>query len=166
VSAPVAPDGDPAAQSRWSGAGNGRLVTVAAAVAGLVVGAVTMGLLDRDDPTPMQLQSGRGFGGSQTDGGMPGPGGGHGERNLPGVGDGNEDAWEQDEWDHHRQAPGDGDDDTDGTDDPGSEGSDDEDPGDGSDQDDQSDDGRAFGGGPGGFVAPGGGDSQGTSGAS
>ncbi len=135
-------------------------MTIAAAVAGLVVGAVTMGLIDRDDSAPMQLQSGRGSGGQQDGGGMQGPGGGQGERRVPGFGDGDDDRWSQDEWDHHGQGPGGWDGDDDGTDD--SDGDDAE----GEDRDGQPDDGSAFSEGPGGFVAPGGGGPQGFSGAS
>jgi hypothetical protein len=145
----VAPEGAPGPAGPSSGAGRNRLITVAAAAAGVVVGAVTMGLIDRDDaPTPMELRSGPGFDGDQ------------GTQNMPGFGDGGRGGGNQDDWGGGPRGRGQVD--PDGPDGPDGDGGD---RGGDSDQDD-GDDGRSFGEGPGGFVPPGGGGPQGSSGAS
>jgi hypothetical protein len=141
----VAPAGTPGPAGPSSSAGRNRLITVAAAAAGVVVGAVTMGLIDRDEaPTPMELRSGPGFEGDR------------GTQDMPGFGDGGQGDGNQDDWGHGPRGRGqvDPDGDADGGD-----------QGEGSDQDD-GDDGRSFGEGPGGFVPPGAGGPQGFSGAS
>lgn len=146
------PQGAPSSSSGSpSGPNKGRLVTAVAAVAGVVVGAMTMGLIDRDDsPDTMDLRSGSGFDGDQADGNMPGfSDGDQGDGNMPGFGSGGQ-------GDGYMPGFGDGDQDQDDLDDDD----------DGSSIPDQDAPSQDDGSGTGGFMPPGGGGAQGFSRAS